>query len=296
MTPKGRRTSDINGGTAAPPLNRRPSNNQLKQLSPVKRPPATIITTGTQLYARNHPHPGSPADASPTLLRRKPSSTGLPTARPPPPRTPALAKSALLPRPPPRVVPRAPKSSQVPPSALAEPSPPPSPPKIGHQKASQSLRDTIRQARAAKQRATPVSNGAPATASAGNGLEGFDFGTNDPFNQAILGEGGSAQVLQQRIKSARVEGRLNISNLQLKEIPAAVYRMYETAEEDLAAADDSGPKWYESVDLAKLIGADNEIAEVGDELAQQFTALSAIDVCCVGNCGRAIERVREMAG
>ena len=95
----------------------------------------------------------------------------------------------------------------------------------------------------------------------------------------MLGEGGRAKVLQQRIKSARVEGRLNISNLQLKEIPTAVYKMYETTEEDLTAADDSGPKWYENVDLAKLIGADNEIAEVGNELARQFAALSVIDVC-----------------
>lgn len=278
MTPKGRRTSDINGA-AAPPLNRRPSNSQLKQPSPVKRP----ATTGTQLSARNHSHVGAPADASPTLLRRKPSSTSLPTAPPPPPhppRTPALAKSALMPRPLPRVVPRAPKSSQVPPSAPAAAEPPAPLQKISHQKASQSLRDTIRQARAAKQRAAPAPNGDPvSSAPASSGLDGFDFGTDDPFNQAMLGEGGCAKVLQQRIKSARVEGRLNISNLQLKEIPAAVYKMYETAEEDLTPGDDSGPKWYENVDLAKLIGADNEIAEVGNELAQQFAALSVIDVC-----------------
>jgi len=113
----------------------------------------------------------------------------------------------------------------------------------------------------------------------GNGLDGFDFGTADPFNQSIFGEGGSTKVLLQRIKSARVEGRLNISNMQLKEIPAEVYKMYETTEDDLTATDEDGPKWYESVDLAKLIGADNEIAEISEELAMQFAGLSVIDVC-----------------
>lgn len=114
---------------------------------------------------------------------------------------------------------------------------------------------------------------------ASNGLDGFDFGTADPFGQSIFGEGGSTKVLQQRIKSARVEGRLNISNMQLKEIPVEVYKMYETTEDDLADTDDDGPKWYENVDLAKMIGADNEITEISEELAMQFAGLSVIDVC-----------------
>ncbi|KAF8537873.1 hypothetical protein BDD12DRAFT_844934 [Trichophaea hybrida] len=241
-TPKGRRTSDINGA-AAPPLNRKPSNNQLKQPSTVHKKQSI-----TQLSARNLQHLSAAPDASPTPLRRQPLSTGLPTM----PRTPTASKPAT----------RGPK-----------------PPPMGdHRKASQSLRDTIRQARAAKQRVASVSNGESNGIATTNGLDGFDFGTDDPFNQSILGEGGSTKVLQQRIKSAHVEGRLNISNLELKEIPATVYKMYDTTEELPAADDDNGPKWYESVDLAKLIGADNEIGEIGEELAQQFGGLSFIDM------------------
>jgi hypothetical protein len=198
------------------------------------------------------------AGPTPTQLRRQ-SSLGLPSM-PAAPRSPT--KTVRAPQ-------AAPKRVAKPPVKAVPTEEPLSPKKT----TAQSLRDTIRQARAAKQRVDSVSSSV-----AGNGLDGFDFGTADPFGQAILGEGGSTKVLTQRIKSARVEGRLNISNLQLKEIPAEVYKMYETTEDDLDAADDDGPKWYESVDLAKLIGADNEISEIGEELATQFGALSVIDV------------------
>lgn len=149
--------------------------------------------------------------------------------------------------------------------------------------ASQSLRDTIAKARAAhRARAESIAqsiSGNSTTGAAGNDLDGFNFSTDDPFNQAILGEGGSKKVLKQRIKSARVEGRLNISNLQLKEIPDDVYKMYDTSAEDLEAADTGdGPKWYESVDLVRFVGADNEIEEIGDEMVKQFGGLSSIDV------------------
>jgi hypothetical protein len=156
-----------------------------------------------------------------------------------------------------------------------------SPPKKApgsHKVASQSLRDTIAKARAAHR---ALSNAAKplASESVSNDLDGFDFSTDDPFNQAIFGEGGSTKVLKQRIKTARVEGRLNISNLQLSEIPDDVYRMYETTEEDLAStANTNGPKWYESVDLVRLVGADNEIQSFGKELVKQFGGLASIDV------------------
>lgn len=76
-----------------------------------------------------------------------------------------------------------------------------------------------------------------------------------------------------------MEGRLNISNLQLKEIPADVYKMYETTPEELDATDNGdGPKWYESVDLVRFVGADNEIEEIGEDMVKQFGGLSSIDV------------------
>ncbi|KAA8909069.1 hypothetical protein FN846DRAFT_632253 [Sphaerosporella brunnea] len=251
-----KRASDTNGTS---PLNRRVSNTQLKQPTPT----VSKRNSMTQISSKNLAHHGASGEANPAPARRQ-SSFGLPTA-PVAPRSPSgSSKTIRASQAAPKVAARAPKRP-----IKATPTEEPLSPKKA---TSQSLRDTIRQARAAKQRVASVSNGE------GNGLDGFDFGTADPFGQAIMGEGGSTKVLQQRIKSARVEGRLNISVLQLKEIPAAVYTMYESTDEDLAATDGDGPKWYESVDLTKLIGADNEISEIGEELATQFGALSAIDM------------------
>lgn len=148
--------------------------------------------------------------------------------------------------------------------------------------ASQSLRDTIAKARAANRaRADSIAltTSGYATPTASNDLDGFNFSIDDPFNQAILSEGGSTKVLKQRIKTARVEGRLNISNMQLKEIPGDVYKMYDTTPEELEAADTGdGPKWYESVDLVRFVGADNEIEEIVEDMVKQFGGLSNIDV------------------
>jgi hypothetical protein len=143
------------------------------------------------------------------------------------------------------------------------------------------LRDTIAKAKAAHKAAAaskPVNEEAEAPLLS-NDLNGFNFETtSDPFSQDIFGEGGSTKVLKQRVKSARVEGRLNISNLQLKEIPQEVWKMYESSEEDLTN-DDDGPKWYESVDLVRFVGADNEIGgTLSEELATQFGGLATIDV------------------
>ncbi|RPB17055.1 L domain-like protein [Morchella conica CCBAS932] len=154
--------------------------------------------------------------------------------------------------------------------------------KAAANKASQSLRDTIAKARAAhRARAESIAQSVTGSVagSVSDGLDGFNFSTDDPFNQAIFGEGSSQKVMKQRIRTARVEGRLNISNMQLKEIPVEVYKMYETSAADLEAADaGDGPKWYESVDLVRFVGADNEIEEIGQELLEQFGGLTSIDM------------------
>ena len=172
------------------------------------------------------------------------------------------------------------------PAAPNSPSPESPSPKKAPRAASQSLRDTIAKARAAH-RAMSNATGPPASLVsavaaevANNDLNGFNFSSEDPFNQAVFGEGGSTKVLKQRIKTARVEGRLNISNLQLNEIPEDVYKMYETTEEDLASNEaNDGPKWYESVDLVRFVGADNEIGAISEDLVKHFGGLASIDVC-----------------
>lgn len=153
-----------------------------------------------------------------------------------------------------------------------------SPPKTA---AKTSLRDTIAAARAAARKQSNASSGVNGDASViveGGSLDGFNFNTDDPFGQAVFGLGGSEKAMKQRIKQARFEGRLNIAAMQLSEIPKDVYRMYDMSEEELGGNGDDGHAWYESVDLVKLVAADNEIAEIGDEMAEQFPGLSSLDM------------------
>ncbi|RPA96452.1 L domain-like protein [Choiromyces venosus 120613-1] len=280
-TPPGRRTSDINGNVA-PRLAKKPSASQLI-IS--KRPSNTQLSKKPSAAQLNSPTPT--ASPSPMPFRRV-ASTHLPS-----PQSPTVAK-----------IPNRPSLTQLrqasvgsngaptlraqktqKPAAPSAPSPESPSPKKAPRAASQSLRDTIAKARAAH-RAMSNTTKPPASLvdvvnaeAVNNDLNGFNFSSEDPFNQAIFGEGGSIKVLKQRIKTARVEGRLNISNLQLNEIPGDVYKMYETTDEDLASNDtNDDPKWYESVDLVRFVGADNEIEAISKDLVKHFRGLASIDM------------------
>ncbi|KAG0132059.1 hypothetical protein HOY82DRAFT_538973 [Tuber indicum] len=281
LTPPGRRISDINGNVA-PRLAKKPSDSQFtiskrpsnSQLS--KKPSATPLNSPTAV-----------ASPSPTPFRRV-TSTHLPSQQPPSaakiPNRPSLTQlrqasagnnGASAPR----------SQKNQKPAALNAPSSESLPPKKAPRAASQSLRDTIAKARAAHRAMPTAANlpsslvGAVTTEAANNDLNGFNFSSEDPFSRTIFGEGGSTKVLKQRIKTARVEGRLNISNLQLSEIPSDVYKMYETTEEGLASNEtNDGPKWYESVDLVRFVGADNDVEAISEDLVKQFGGLASIDM------------------
>lgn len=60
---------------------------------------------------------------------------------------------------------------------------------------------------------------------------------------------------------ARTDGRLNIAALGLTEFPSEVMDMY-----DLNTMDASGGSWYESVDVTRLIAADNEIQSLSQDI------------------------------
>lgn len=265
-----RRVPPNGPATVAPPLTRKPSNSSLAANKRVSNSHLLRKTSTSHL-----PSP-SAASPSPTPMRRSVSSN-LPSSSMTPKSTPRAGQSGL----------RQPsfraKNPKTPEPVRTETPESPMSKKAAANKASQSLRDTIAKARAANRaRADSIAittSGYATPAAASNDLDGFNFSTEDPFNQTILGEGGSTKVLKQRIKTARVEGRLNISNLQLKEIPDGVYKMYDTTPEELEAADTGdGPKWYESVDLVRFVGADNEIEEIGEDMVKQFGGLSNIDV------------------
>ena len=80
----------------------------------------------------------------------------------------------------------------------------------------------------------------------------------DPFNQAPRDE---KHILRNRINTARMDGKLNIAALGLKEIPEAVMKMF-----DPAAMEEAKVSWPETVDLTRFNAADNEIAEIDDSI------------------------------
>jgi len=112
----------------------------------------------------------------------------------------------------------------------------------------------------------------------------FDFGlSSDPFGQQQLGAD-SKVLLKKRIRTARLDGRLNISALGLKQIPDEVMTMY-----DLETNDGS---WAECVDLVRFVAAGNEIASIPEHIFPDVDPQSYIDDDdAVGNQFGALETI-----
>ena len=135
-------------------------------------------------------------------------------------------------------------------------------------KTSGSLREQIAKAKAAKRaaakQASPIAQEEVSIVPLDDGFD-FGMGHNDPFNLR-KGEDPKEKVLSQRVRAARTSGRLNIAALSLKNIPAEVMKMYDM--ENIGANDVS---WAESVDLTRLIAADNEFETLDDEVFPDAT-------------------------
>ena len=67
--------------------------------------------------------------------------------------------------------------------------------------------------------------------------------------------------LRKRIDMARTDGRLNIAAMGLTEFPEEVLNMY-----NVDALNASGTAWYESVDITRLIAADNQFQTLDDKI------------------------------
>lgn len=80
-------------------------------------------------------------------------------------------------------------------------------------------------------------------------------------------------VLQKRLSEARTSGRLNIAALGLTKFPEEVNDMY-----NLEKIDSAGSEWYESVDLVRLIAADNEFEVFEDWVFPDISASVARDL------------------
>ncbi|KAG6271493.1 hypothetical protein E4U48_003459 [Claviceps purpurea] len=138
-------------------------------------------------------------------------------------------------------------------------------PALKNRKSSAALREQIAQAKAAKRAAIKQALVTQEVTAEDRQTVRLDESNSivehqDPFNLR-KGEDPGSKVLQQRIATARTSGRLNIAALGLKAIPPEVMNMYS-----LESVGGQGGSWAESVDLTRLVGADNEIGQLGDEI------------------------------
>ncbi|KAG6026814.1 hypothetical protein E4U41_001164 [Claviceps citrina] len=133
-------------------------------------------------------------------------------------------------------------------------------------KSSAALREQIAKAKAAKRAAVRQTSESQETTikDERQAVSNDDFINaveyEDPFNLRKAEKPGT-KVLQQRIHSARTTGRLNIAALGLKGIPPEVMDMY-----NLQGVGGQGHNWAESVDLTRLVAADNEIERLDDDV------------------------------
>ena len=114
-------------------------------------------------------------------------------------------------------------------------------------KSSAALRETIAQAKASRRAVSKTQYQASMQAYQGQ----------DVFPEIEIG-GSNEGLLRRRIANARSDGRLNIAAMGLKELPSELLHMYDTS------ALDTDGSWAETVDLIKLVAADNEIQSLND--------------------------------
>lgn len=111
---------------------------------------------------------------------------------------------------------------------------------------STALRDTIAKAKAARRKVGQS--------------QGLSAQATDDFPEIEIG-GNSKVLLHKRVASARLDGRLNIAAMGLKDMPSEVLTMYNADSFDVGDG-----AWYESVDLVKLVAADNEFEHLGEDI------------------------------
>lgn len=131
-------------------------------------------------------------------------------------------------------------------------------------KSSAALRETIAKAKAARRSALkdqPSLSSENLVVIKSNAVEDTGF-----FGDAVE----AGKVLRKRIETARTTGKLNISALGLRKFPEEINDMY-----NLEKIEPDQGEWYESVDLIRLIAADNELDILDDWAFPDFSPGSA---------------------
>ena len=148
-------------------------------------------------------------------------------------------------------------------------------------KSSAALRENIAKAKAAhrakiKNRGNPINQTVPAAMS------------HATVEKAINSSIETNEVLRKRIEEARLTGKLNISALGLKQFPQEVNNMY-----DLTEFEAGNHAWYESVDIIRLVAADNEFELLDDRVFPDIASYATEDLnedFC-GNIMRGLEKL-----
>ncbi|KAK7099984.1 leucine-rich repeat-containing protein 40-like [Littorina saxatilis] len=104
-------------------------------------------------------------------------------------------------------------------------------------------------------------------------------GARGAFGGRGLKEDTSAGVHPSILKQARRSGQLNLSGRSLTEVPDTVWRINIDVPEEakVVTLDNTEDRWWEQVELTKLILASNAITHLGDGLAQ-LPALTVLDI------------------
>lgn len=135
-------------------------------------------------------------------------------------------------------------------------------------KSSMALRETISKAKAAR-RAAIKKEGSQSM------LGARETPSQVEGNECLLLEATRVHnVLKSRINVARTTGSLNIAALDLHEFPRDVSEMHNLEKLNF----NDGESWFESVDLVRLIAADNEIEILEDWMFPSNCPLSAEDL------------------
>ncbi|KAB8231052.1 uncharacterized protein BDW43DRAFT_283368 [Aspergillus alliaceus] len=263
--PSRSRQSLYTGSASTEPISMAALDNLAKSKMPSSRA-ATVCGNATRMQSNPRPsldttssQPHSMGPSQETLCVKKTRKT--PTKLPPNPRP-----SATMPRTPPA------KSiaSEVTTEKQSD---------MESRKTSRSsnaLRESIAKAKAAR-KAAMASNPNPQIPS----LD--DLSVEDPFNQRPKDP--NKELLRKRLEAGRTSGHLNIAAMSLAVLPEEVMTMYDFDP-------NSSTEWYESVDLIKFIGADNEFVEFpdstfpdidpqdsdADEKGNQFGGLEYLDL------------------
>lgn len=123
----------------------------------------------------------------------------------------------------------------------------PSSKKSDSPKSSAALRETIAKAKEARRKAVKLGTNENVT-------NKKNFQAIDRDDVDIMGELSDHNILLKRMETGRTSGKLNIAALGLSEFPTCLKGMYNIENIDI----DCG-EWYESVDLVRLMAADNEL-------------------------------------